>query len=369
MDHPVSDELFGRYHRDIHRYLSRMSGQSEVADDLSQEVFLRALHASGNGHGATGHERGWMFSIARSVLADYRRQAGRRVPGQFAGPGTIPRRRSAPGRRARAVARPAAGRGPRGVPAQGSRRIDLPGDRCRLRLHDRQRARAALSDARRAARNVDVMNTHTEELISAAMDGEPVDVAALRRALGDPTDARRSPRSFLAARLPRATRRERPGMTRKGASGDYTDYTERRHRSAAAPHARRRGLLRGPRVPAALAASLALVAAPRRSGSVRRSRLAGVFPPRRLVGRVAPRAPRAQRRPGRFPRRRRRAARPSPLLVRRPCTPELPKIAKVVGSCPEWIGNRDCSAVGRPFWARRSAGPSGPAARTWLPRG
>ena len=83
---PAPDDLFGRYHRDIHRYLSRMSGQSEVADDLSQEVFLRALQASGNGHGATGHERGWMFSIARSVLADYRRQAGRRVPGSSLAP-------------------------------------------------------------------------------------------------------------------------------------------------------------------------------------------------------------------------------------------------------------------------------------------
>ena len=73
-DDPASDDLFRRYHRDIHRYLSRMSGRREVADDLSQEVFVRALHAFGNGHGATGHERGWMFSIARSVLADYRRQ-------------------------------------------------------------------------------------------------------------------------------------------------------------------------------------------------------------------------------------------------------------------------------------------------------
>jgi RNA polymerase sigma-70 factor (ECF subfamily) len=78
---PAPDDLFGRYHRDIHRYLARMCGRRDVADDLSQEVFLRAINAARNGHGAVGHERGWIFAIARSVLVDHHRREGHQAPG------------------------------------------------------------------------------------------------------------------------------------------------------------------------------------------------------------------------------------------------------------------------------------------------
>jgi len=73
----TADDLFARHHRDVHRYLARMTGCRDAADDLSQEVFLRVVRALENG-GAVGHERAWVFSIARNLLADRWRRDGRR---------------------------------------------------------------------------------------------------------------------------------------------------------------------------------------------------------------------------------------------------------------------------------------------------
>ena len=75
---PTPEDVFTRHHRDIYRYLVRMTGRPDVADDLSQDVFLRVVRALRNG-GPIGHERGWVFSIARNVLLD-RGRAERRQP-------------------------------------------------------------------------------------------------------------------------------------------------------------------------------------------------------------------------------------------------------------------------------------------------
>jgi RNA polymerase sigma-70 factor (ECF subfamily) len=66
--------IFARHHQDVYRYLVRMTGRRDVADDLSQEVFLRVVRALANG-GPVSHERGWIFSIARNLLADHHRRA------------------------------------------------------------------------------------------------------------------------------------------------------------------------------------------------------------------------------------------------------------------------------------------------------
>ena len=60
-------DVFARHHQDVYRYLVRMTGRRDVADDLAQDVFLRVVRALANG-GAVGHERGWIFSIARNLL-------------------------------------------------------------------------------------------------------------------------------------------------------------------------------------------------------------------------------------------------------------------------------------------------------------
>ena len=71
-------DLFARHYRDIYRFLARMTGRRDLADDLSQEVFLHAVRALDSGVGAVRHERGWIFSIARHLLTDHHRREQRR---------------------------------------------------------------------------------------------------------------------------------------------------------------------------------------------------------------------------------------------------------------------------------------------------
>jgi RNA polymerase sigma-70 factor (ECF subfamily) len=72
-------ELFAQYHRGVFRYLTRMTGSRDVAEDLAQEVFLHVIRAQQNG-GPIGHGRGWIFSIARNLLIDHQRAVARRGP-------------------------------------------------------------------------------------------------------------------------------------------------------------------------------------------------------------------------------------------------------------------------------------------------
>jgi len=62
--------LFDRYHVPLFDFLSRMTGNRHVAEDLVQEVFLRVLkyratYRDGARFGT------WLFSIARNARADY----------------------------------------------------------------------------------------------------------------------------------------------------------------------------------------------------------------------------------------------------------------------------------------------------------
>lgn len=84
MTGPTPEDVFARHHRDVFRYLARMTGNPDAAEDLRQEVFLRIVRALRNG-GPVDHERGWVFSIARNLLLDRRRQESR-TPVEPAGP-------------------------------------------------------------------------------------------------------------------------------------------------------------------------------------------------------------------------------------------------------------------------------------------
>ena len=78
MANSSAEDLFGRHHRDVYRFLVRMTGRRDVADDLVQDVFLNVVRALRNG-GPVGHERGWIFSIARNLLADRHRRSQREI--------------------------------------------------------------------------------------------------------------------------------------------------------------------------------------------------------------------------------------------------------------------------------------------------
>lgn len=71
------EDIFREHQRGIYGYLLRITNDSTLAEDLAQEVFLRAFrHAPG--FRGDSSVRTWLFVIARSVLAShYRRGDGR----------------------------------------------------------------------------------------------------------------------------------------------------------------------------------------------------------------------------------------------------------------------------------------------------
>jgi RNA polymerase sigma-70 factor (ECF subfamily) len=74
----LADDLFERHHLAIYRYLLRMTGSREDAEDLTQEVFLRVVKAS-HDYEERSRERGWLFRIARNLRNDRSRHE-QRVP-------------------------------------------------------------------------------------------------------------------------------------------------------------------------------------------------------------------------------------------------------------------------------------------------
>ena len=69
-------ELFEAHHLGLFRFLNRITG-SDLAEDLLQETFLRVARAR-PGHRGEGHERAWLYRIARNVFLSRRRDDTRR---------------------------------------------------------------------------------------------------------------------------------------------------------------------------------------------------------------------------------------------------------------------------------------------------
>ncbi len=69
-------ELYQQYHLQVYRFFLCLGGAEAVAEDLTQEVFLRALRGSAAG----GHlgERAWLFRTARNLWIDRWRRRKRR---------------------------------------------------------------------------------------------------------------------------------------------------------------------------------------------------------------------------------------------------------------------------------------------------
>ncbi len=69
-EHFLTD-LFERYHRALFWYFLRHTRSREDAEDLVQEVFLRASRSAGRYRRlGTGQETVWLFRIARHLLID-----------------------------------------------------------------------------------------------------------------------------------------------------------------------------------------------------------------------------------------------------------------------------------------------------------
>jgi RNA polymerase sigma-70 factor (ECF subfamily) len=81
---PAFDELFGRHHRRLHRFLVRMTGDVGEAEDVLQETFVRVARAASK-YEPTAAFTTWLFKIAVNRCSSYLKQRGRckllRFPG------------------------------------------------------------------------------------------------------------------------------------------------------------------------------------------------------------------------------------------------------------------------------------------------
>jgi RNA polymerase sigma-70 factor (ECF subfamily) len=69
--------LFSEHRDGVFRYLSRIVGQADTADELTQEVFLRAWRAPAAGETEV-ERRAWLFKVARNLALNHLRDARRR---------------------------------------------------------------------------------------------------------------------------------------------------------------------------------------------------------------------------------------------------------------------------------------------------
>jgi len=71
----VIGDLFERYQREIFRYFYYRIGDTHTAEDLTSEVFLRAMEALPEIRLDQESYQAWLFRIARNLSIDYYRKA------------------------------------------------------------------------------------------------------------------------------------------------------------------------------------------------------------------------------------------------------------------------------------------------------
>ena len=64
------EALYDEYGAALHRYAYRFLGDAARAEDVVQEVLLRAWKNPDKVDPASGSPRGWLFTVARNVLTD-----------------------------------------------------------------------------------------------------------------------------------------------------------------------------------------------------------------------------------------------------------------------------------------------------------
>jgi RNA polymerase sigma-70 factor (ECF subfamily) len=73
MDEDTFRLFYERTARSVWAYLTRMTGDARLADDLLQETYYRFLRASVT-HESDGHRRNYLFRIATNLVHDHRRR-------------------------------------------------------------------------------------------------------------------------------------------------------------------------------------------------------------------------------------------------------------------------------------------------------
>ena len=70
-------EIHDRYYQAIYRYLVFRVSDSQTAEDLTSEVFIRFLNAVGDSSSPPNSLRGWLYGAASNVLKEHYRKQSR----------------------------------------------------------------------------------------------------------------------------------------------------------------------------------------------------------------------------------------------------------------------------------------------------
>lgn len=86
-DGTALDELMGRWSRPVAGFILRMVGDSDIANDLAQETFVRVYEARRRYRAHSGF-RGWLFTIAANLARNHNRWRARHPTKRLGGPET-----------------------------------------------------------------------------------------------------------------------------------------------------------------------------------------------------------------------------------------------------------------------------------------
>lgn len=76
MERKLLTLVYEKYHRELYLYIYSLSRNHHIAEDLTQETFLKALLSLPEGH---GNIRAWLYMVARNLFFNYREKASRNV--------------------------------------------------------------------------------------------------------------------------------------------------------------------------------------------------------------------------------------------------------------------------------------------------
>src|SRR5512137_2933889 len=81
LDHDALSEIYDAYSGKIYSYIYHRTGDGEVAEDLTGDVFVRMMEAIRDDRTWTTSLQGWLYRIAHNLVVDYfRRQTKRDGP-------------------------------------------------------------------------------------------------------------------------------------------------------------------------------------------------------------------------------------------------------------------------------------------------
>lgn len=76
MDNELLRQLYRKYQRELYLYLYSLCKNREVAEDLMQETFLKAILALSDSH---TNMRAWLYTVARNLYFNYAKREKRKT--------------------------------------------------------------------------------------------------------------------------------------------------------------------------------------------------------------------------------------------------------------------------------------------------